>query len=163
MDGVQDLLGLGVRFIQIVFVFIFAMTFLLSLFYLLFASKNPFRRRKAYLFSIGGSIGMLLSLYLPLIITYIKSGTQQKINTTENLYSVLDWTQPWGTITFHLMRIFFEPMIFFGFVFGYLTWLTASKGPPRKRIGMGMVIGAPIFWFILKFSPDIYHFFVPQP
>lgn len=163
MNAANEVLNNGIRFIQLIFVPTFGFVFLLALFYLLYAGKNPFRKRAAYLMSMGGAIGMLLTLYLPLIITYINGDSLIKDpKGNPELRILVDSTTSYGSEVHHLFKIFFEPMIFIGALLGILFWLTAAKNPPRKRIGMAMVFGAPVFWVIMQYSLDIYHFFVPQ-
>ena len=163
MTGVNEALWTGIRLLQLVFVPTFGFLFLFALFYLLYAGKNPFRKRAAYLFSIGGALGMLLILYLPLIIAYMKGDSLLKVNdNNQDIRFLIDSTSSRGHNVHHLFKIFFEPMIFIGSLLGIIFWLTAAKNPPRKRIGMAMVFGAPVFWVIMQYSLDIYHFFVPQ-
>jgi asparagine N-glycosylation enzyme membrane subunit Stt3 len=160
--ALSEILENAIRFIQLIFVPFFGLMFLVALFFLLFAFKNPHKKRKAYLFSIGGFVGMMLALYLPLIIAYFKLVNQPASATgDETLRNVVDITQPWGTKAYNVFYVIFEPLIYFGFVYGIAVWLLSAKNPARKRIGMGMVFGAPIFLIILQYSPEIYHFFVP--
>jgi hypothetical protein len=158
----NEVLQLLVRFAQIIFVPVFGFTFLLSIFYILYAGKNPFRKRKAYLLSIGGFIGMMTALYLPLVIIYVKGDHLVKAPGNDDLRGLIDNTGIWGGKVYDLFKIVFEPMIFLGFLLGIIYWLSASKNPPKRRIGMAMVFGAPVFWIGLQYAPDIYHFFVPR-
>lgn len=163
MDPIQEILENSIRFIQLIFFPVFGFIILIGCFFYLFSSKNPFRRRKAYLFTIFGSIGALLVLYLPLVFMYFKDGKEPHEPTgDETLTEAVNSTQSWGEVVFNLLKVLLEPMIFFGGYAGIAIWLLAAKNPPRKRIGMGMVFGAPIMWILLQYTPDIYHFFVPS-
>lgn len=158
----DELIGNGIRLFQLLFVPLFGLIFLISLFFFLFAFKNPYKRRKAYLFSIGGSVGMLLALYLPVIIIYYIGSKNLPENTDATIRDVVDITLPWGEVVYEIVKVLFEPMIYVGFFIGAGVWLLAAKNPARKRIGMGMVFGAPLIWTFLQISPDIYYFFVPK-
>ncbi|WP_066297613.1 hypothetical protein [Bacillus sp. FJAT-29937] len=160
--AVNIMLENGIRLFQLLFVPLFGLIFLIALFFFLFAFKNPFKRRKAYLFSIGGSVGMLLALYMPLIITYYMGTYKPKENSDATIRDVVDITLPWGEVVYEVIKVLFEPMIYAGFFIGMGVWLLAAKNPARKRIGMGMVFGAPLIWTFLQISPDIYYFFVPR-
>lgn len=150
----------GIRFVQLIFVPLFGFIFLISLFFLLFAFKNPFKRRKAYLFSIVGSSGMLTILYLPVFFLYYRKAPKQ--NDEATLRDIVDITLPWAETIYNVLKVLLEPMIYVGFFIGVVVWLMAAKNPARKRIGMGMIFAAPFFWVLLQYSPDIYHFFVPK-
>ncbi|MGG3806477.1 hypothetical protein [Metabacillus fastidiosus] len=162
IPAVQEIMGQGIRFVQILFFPLFGFIILIGFFFYLFASKNPYRRRKAYLFSIFGAFGALLTLYLPLIISYFSSKNKPHEATgEESVRGLVDLTIPWGEQVYNLLKVLFEPFIFFGGYLGIAIWLLAAKNPPRKRIGFGMVIGAPLLWTLLQYIPDIYYFFIP--
>lgn len=149
----------AIRFVQLTFIPIMFLIIFIGFFLFLTALKNPHRKRKGFLFAIGGSIGLFLITYGPLLVLYIKSGGQT-VETSGAIYMLSESTKNIGWTIFDAFASITEPIIFSMFYIGIGMWLMAAKNPVRKRLGMASIVGSPVLWVLFQYADSIYNFFV---
>ncbi|MCA1064653.1 hypothetical protein QTG56_23890 (plasmid) [Rossellomorea sp. AcN35-11] len=142
----------ALQFFQYIFIPTFFVMFTWGIITFLIARKNPTRKRKGYLLTVFGGIGILFVLYAPVFgMFYWSSGIDTQ--------SILNASTPINEIIYNIFLAIVEPILLFLTYMGVGYLLLAAKEPTRKRLGLLLIIGAPFTWFCLHYAIEIYTFF----
>ncbi|MDQ0255592.1 hypothetical protein J2S74_002974 [Evansella vedderi] len=145
----------AVRLAQLIFLPVMGIMCLTGLLLLLTAGKSPRRKRAGYVFSLGGTIGAFMVAYIPLL-AFEFFGTEPTAATgDETIYSIVDSYGGFGQGAFTAIQYVAIPLVGTIFYIGVFVQLLAAKSPQRKRVGLGLMIFAPIVLGAVYIIPQL--------
>ncbi len=160
-DAAVTVLQQAIRYLQLTFIPIFFVIILIGFVFFLIALKNPYNKRKGYVFTIGGFIALLFFTYGPaFIVYYTKPKEAQLVPQDSSIFIIAETTQHIGWNFFNVVWAISEPIIFGMFYIGIFLILLSAKSPLLKRIGYACMIFSPLVWLSFKLAQPIYNFFI---
>lgn len=149
-----------IKVIQMILVPLFGMMTLVGIFLFLYAFKNPFKKRIAFLLCVLSPIGFLFFLHGMVLIVMYVYGQPLSNETGMGLEIFVTWVQAWQSPVYELFKLLIQPLLAAVFVIGIVIIRHAGGIPARERMGTWILAGTPFLWILVVLGPDIYRIFI---
>lgn len=144
----------GIRLLQIIGIPLMTVLCIIGFLILLTSGKNPLRKRLGYRFVIVFGIGALLIGYIPLFRYryYPDTPVQGNVDSVEGM---VNSTMNFGSYLFNGLWYASIPIVVTMFYIGMNVRLVAGKNPQTKRLGLGLMMFAPLVLGIAFMLPSL--------
>ncbi|MER2005815.1 MAG: hypothetical protein ABS939_00060 [Psychrobacillus sp.] len=148
-----------IKVIQMVLVPIFGMMTLMGIFLFLYAFKNPFKKRIAFLLCVLSPIGFLFFLHgMVLIVAYVYN--DPSLNPAGmGIEIFVTWVQAWQSPVYEVFKLLIQPLLAAVFIIGIVVLRHGAGIPARERMATWILAGTPFLWVLVILGPDIYRIF----
>ncbi len=145
----------GVRYIQLIFIFVFGVLFLFGIFMFIYSFKNPLKRRLAYVLTVFMPMGLLGVIHGPVIILFYVFNQPAIPDASLGLYMFEPTFESVGAKVYETLTRIAKPLLVTVIIIGLAVLHHASRIPGRKRIGYGIFVGVPVLWILMESGPWI--------
>lgn len=136
-------------------VYFFSFLFLVGLLLFALEFRNPLKRRKWFLVTIGGAAGFLVMMYLPVTVLFFQPEDISTNPEAQSLEGRIGWLKIVASSVYQaFLPIGMTLLTVLGIV-GIGLKQAALKDPVVLRWGTAILIAVPLLWGLVELGPFI--------